>query len=232
VIHLQESLQGRDERQLRQFLAALYLQSAGPPGALSLPFGGAAIDPDFAVHLVQILNSRRPRLVVELGSGVSTVLCALVLREHGSGRIVSIEHDPVYAQATRERLATFHLEQVAEVRNAPLSEVDVDGRSWRWYDRSVFLDLENIDLLVVDGPPGWLHTQARFPALPVLIDRMSSNAAILLDDAGRQDEKSIIEDWLKRWPNLSRVDLPSEKGTALLVRTSERRHTDNPAAAD
>jgi Methyltransferase domain len=221
LLDLPTLLLKNDANLLQQCRGQLFLQSVAPPEALLLQLGGMAINADFAAQFVWLLHSRRPKLVVELGSGVSTVLCALMLQTQGFGRIVSIDHESNYADTTRTRLRYFGLQKLAEVRNAPLSQVDIEGESFPWYDPSLFVDLHDINLLVVDGPPGWLATNARFPALPLLMNRLSANTAILLDDASREDETCIVDAWLQRWPSFKRFDFPTRNGATLLVRDAD-----------
>jgi hypothetical protein len=52
-----------------------------------------------------------------------------------------------------------------------------------------FRDIDEIDLLLVDGPPGSLGEMARYPALHVLESQLASNAVVILDDADRPDER-------------------------------------------
>jgi hypothetical protein len=66
------------------------------------------------------------------------------------------------------------------------------------------VDLPEIDLLLVDGPPGSAGTQARYPALPVLSDRLADGAIVVLDDFSRADETTIVERWCAEIPGLAR----------------------------
>jgi hypothetical protein len=53
------------------------------------PMRGWAISPDFGVLLVSEILNKKPHVVVELGSGVSTLLIAYCLELVGHGRVVS-----------------------------------------------------------------------------------------------------------------------------------------------
>jgi predicted O-methyltransferase YrrM len=57
------------------------------------PMRGWAISPDFGVLLVAEILRKKPRQVLELGSGVSTLLIAYCLEKIGHGRVVSFDHD-------------------------------------------------------------------------------------------------------------------------------------------
>jgi predicted O-methyltransferase YrrM len=133
--------------------------------------------------------------VVELGSGTSTVWLAYALEQTG-GRIVSLDHDPHYAQNTREMLRAHGLDQVAEVRDAPLAPITVREADFRWYDTGALSDLNDIDLLLVDGPPGSIGPLSRYPALSVLRPRLAAGATVVLDDLSREDEQETLRRWV------------------------------------
>jgi predicted O-methyltransferase YrrM len=107
-------------------------------------------------------------LVVECGSGSTTLVIADKLRQSGSGRIVSLEHDAFYAARTTQLINLAGLSDLARVVEAPLRPQQFADRIIEWYDRPIVeeaIDGE-IDVLVVDGPPQ-LSPWARWPALEV-----------------------------------------------------------------
>ena len=59
---------------------------------------------------------------------------------------------------------------------------------------------------------------ARYPALPLLVDRFSPDCVVILDDAGREEEKETLNQWLAEFPDLQQQILSTEKGTAVLSR--------------
>ncbi len=165
-------------------------------GPLPLDLGGWAADPVLADEVLRAVVRREPDLVVECGSGWTTVLVARCLHELGTGRIVAFEHDRRYADRTTRLLDRYSGSERVNVVHAPITEREVGGESHRWYgekaDGSVS---ERIDLLLVDGPPGGLAPKIRYPAVPLLADRLTSDALIFLDDARRGDESDIAEAW-------------------------------------
>lgn len=171
-------------------------------GAVLPASGGYAMDARALAELSDVIASRAPRLVVELGSGTSTVWVAKHMAAL-NGRIVSVDHLESYGEATRAQLRRQGLTDVAEVRISPLVEV-AEGR--RWYDSSVFADLGGIDLLIVDGPPGAINKNAREPALGALRSALAPGAVVVLDDISRPDEKEVLQAWLEAWPEFTRVD--------------------------
>src|SRR4029077_7618180 len=80
---------------------------------------GFAIAPDFALLLTELIADERPELVVETGSGVSTLVIAYGLEKLGRGRVIALEHDAGYAAGTRAELERHGLSAYATVVHAP-----------------------------------------------------------------------------------------------------------------
>ena len=184
------------------------------------PMRASAISPDFANALVSLIHELRPQTVLELGSGVSTIITAYCLKQAGQGRLMSLEQDEGYARVSRAHLARRGLEDRATVLHAPLRPLTLSGRTWSWYDPTPIEPLRSIDLVVVDGPLQEQQPErlVRYPALPVLVRKLSPRAAILLDDCNREDERRVVEIWLKEFPGFEAERLPGEKGTVVLRR--------------
>jgi predicted O-methyltransferase YrrM len=158
--------------------------------------GGYALNPTDLLDLLHLVRTRKPKLVLELGSGTSTVWMAYVLKETG-GRLVSLDHETGYARRTRAALEQHGLTEVAEVRDAPLRPVVLDGRTFPWYDADAIADLGDVDLLVIDGPPEKTGPDARYPAMRVLEKQLADAATILFDDAHRDDERAALRSWVE-----------------------------------
>jgi predicted O-methyltransferase YrrM len=135
--------------------------------------------------------------VVELGSGVSTVVLARLMRERG-GRLTSVEHDPDWARVVRSQLEREELTNVVELIEGPLEPHPLAPDGAPWYPEAAVAELPNpIDLLLVDGPPGYGEgmERSRYPALPALNDHLAMNAMVVLDDATRPGERDILARW-------------------------------------
>lgn len=196
-------------------LMALY-RDIGPEQALPRMHGWAA-GPDLARFLYQEVVEHGRSSVLECGSGSTTVILAYACRAVGAGRVVSLEHDARFAAATRKMLEERGLSKWAEVRDAPLGEVAVGDSTWRWYDPASLTD-GPFDLVLVDGPPGGTGPEARYPAVPMLFDRLADDALVVLDDARRADERAIGERWAAEFDGFALEWLPHDHGTLLLRR--------------
>jgi predicted O-methyltransferase YrrM len=180
---------------------------------------GWAASPDLLVVLVDLVITERPSLVVECGSGASTLWLALAMRRFEiDGRIIALEHDSVFGGKTRDLLARHDVRDVAEVRNAPLESFSLDGETYSWYARRAWEDLTGIDLLFVDGPPAATGHQARYPALPLLSGSLSPVATAVLDDLVVPDMQEVLRLWLDAYPDFRSEILPLEKQAAVLRR--------------
>jgi predicted O-methyltransferase YrrM len=208
-------------RQTFRQLEALQNLSAVLPAYDVLPATrGWAASPDLLVVLVDLVITERPSLVVECGSGASTLWLALAMRRFGiDGRIIALDHDPVFGGKTRDLLARHDVGDLAEVRDAPLESFSLDGETYSWYARRAWEDLAGIDLLFVDGPPATMGHQARYPALPLLSGSLSPAATAVLDDLVVPDMQKVLRLWLDAYPEFGAEILPLEKQAAVLRRS-------------
>lgn len=199
---------------LTQTQALLQLHDAFAPVAPLPAVAGWAMEPTSLLELVSLVSRLKPQLVVECGSGTSTLWIAYALRRNGAGRVVALDHDGEYAAATKAVIAEHDLSEWAQVQHAPLVPTDTPRGQLPWYSADL-TDLSGIELLVVDGPPKATGALARYPALPVLADRLAPGARILFDDADRPDEVTALDAWKETYPLEVERDLA---GRALLLR--------------
>lgn len=191
--------------------------------ALPLPIGGGwALTGDSAAILAREVLVRDPETILELGSGTSTLILGQILKKGGKGRLLSVDHDPLWANQTRRYVEFLGLQDVVTVVDAPLKDIAMDKQMFDWYDIPVSeLDqLGSIDLLLVDGPPQGRDTaiQARYPAFPLLYDRLSRHALIFVDDARREAELKMVEKWKADHPGWHSQFFDTVDGVCILTR--------------
>ncbi len=201
-----------------QLRAAAYLDGIlglpGPP----LPMRRAAASPDFLLLIADEISKCKPSVVLDLGSGSSTVVAARCLQQSGHGHVFSLDHDPRYAELTRQLLSVYGLTQWATVVDAPLVP-----SQWgeHWYSlANLPAAAQHAELLLVDGPPAWQIPLARYPALPMLAERLAPGCVILVDDANRKGERRMLERWKSEFPAFTQEHHPCEKGAVVLRRKS------------
>lgn len=177
---------------------------------------GWAASPDVIVLLIRELRRTRPGLIVECGSGASTVWMAMACQSAQiESRIVALEHDPIYAAETARLLSDCGVDDIAEVRLAPLENVAIDEFDGPWYSQAALEGLDGIGLLFVDGPPGTTGPLARYPALPLMRSRLADGATIVLDDHTREEEQETASRWVAELPEAAVTTHSFEKGAAV-----------------
>ena len=189
-------------QQMREVEGLHQLYGGFTPRAPMPSSGQWALNPTDLLALLHVIEQRRPAVVVELGSGTSSIWIGYALQRFG-GRLISIDHDPQYAGKTRGMVAAHGLGAVVEVRDAPLRPIEVRGTSFDWYDVAALADVDGIDLLVVDGPPGSTGPMSRYPAVDMLRHKLSRTAAVFLDDLSRSDEQETLQRWIEENPGLT-----------------------------
>jgi predicted O-methyltransferase YrrM len=189
-----------------------------------LPWSEGAMRPAGLVEVCNDIVLAPRRRVLELGSGVSTIILARLLRATG-GALVAIEHDEQWCGWVADQLAAEGLQATASVVHAPLEPTTVGELSW-YSPAGIETAMAGgaPDLLIVDGPPAFLRQDAlaRLPAVPLLLDRLAADATIVLDDVVRPGERAVLERW-ERETDL-RFDRRDAAGIALARRDhGERR---------
>lgn len=180
----------------RQVQALLNLDRLVRPEAAVPPAGGWAASPDLILFCVDVLLSDRPRLVVECGSGISTLYLALAAEQHGlDTRVVALEHQEVYAEQTRAMLDRHGVGHRVEVRLAPLARTSIPDHDTPWYAESAIEDLDDIGMLLVDGPPTATGPLVRYPAVPLLRARFAQRCIIVMDDLVRESDLETARLW-------------------------------------
>jgi predicted O-methyltransferase YrrM len=204
----------------RQLEALQNLNAVLPANDVLPATRGWAASPDLLAVLVDLVVAERPSLVVECGSGASTLWLALAMRRFGiDGRVVALDHDPVFGGKTRDLLARHDVGDLAEVRDAPLESFSLEGETYSWYARRAWEDLTGIDLLFVDGPPATTGHLARYPALPLLSGALSPVVTAVLDDLVVPDMQKVLRRWLDAYPDFGSEILALEKQAAVLRRS-------------
>jgi predicted O-methyltransferase YrrM len=178
------------------------------------PYWSAA--PDFLTLIAEHCLQARPATIVECSSGLTTLVLARCCQVNGRGRVLSLEDGAEFAAAARGHLARYGLADHARVIHAGLRDVAPGGDRFRWYALEE-LPEDPIELLVIDGPSGFIQPKSRYPALPMLRDRIADGCVIFLDDAGRENEREIVARWLAEIPGLEHRYVDTRRGCSVLT---------------
>jgi len=179
-----------------------------PDGMLdALPAGAWALDSALLSELARRYLSERPAVVVEFGSGPTTVMLAWLARWTGCTgvAVISFEQDPDVVRATVESLREQGLDELVHVVLAPLSTIELDDMSLRCYDADVVGDtLQGLPpvMVMIDGPSR-ADNGSRYPVVPMVQRHITAQASFLLADAWRDLELTVAE----RWAGLAGVEV-------------------------
>lgn len=173
------------------------------------PIGNCAGSSDFLLLLARAILSEKPESIVEFGSGTSSVVIARCLEINGTGRLLSFDHSPSFAEITRRQLARRKLD--AEIRIVPLRPAHAPSERGAWYEAGDLPDA--IDMIIVDGPPSTLHPETRSGAGPAAFAKLREGGVVFLDDASRAGERKVAARWRKDHPEIQFTYLDTLKGT-------------------
>lgn len=191
----------RTEHQTAHLRSAVGI--AATAGGIPTYWTEHSITPETLTQIQMLIAALGVRHVLELGSGLSTLLIAHSFRRGGTGKVLSLDDDARWAAQTTATLQREGLDGFAEVRVATLKDVTSGGRTAPWYDLSSLAPDVRFDLVIVDGPPAWKGDPlARLPALYELRKHLSDNGVLVLDDAGRGGETEIARQWQHDFPEL------------------------------
>lgn len=170
------------------------------------------ISPDFSLYLIELIEFNDYDLIIEFGSGISTVIVAKALAKMAPKRsgkppveFVSFDHLEHYYQQTLTQLQHAGLEHTVQLTLAPLKDwAAPNGNTYSYYDcQPTLAALETKHpaagkrlLAIIDGPPGSTGKHARYPAGPLILQHFKgAQIDLLLDDYIRDDEKEIAQLW-------------------------------------
>jgi predicted O-methyltransferase YrrM len=191
-----------------------------------MPVTSYSMSPVNLLALVGILDQFRPALVVELGSGISTLVVGTWMRENG-GRLISIDHDEGWASVCRSSIHRQGLDGIVSLYVAPLgSGTGSSERPWYQIPSDAWERMTGVDLLVIDGPPAKVDVLARTPAANRLGKRLSPNGVIFVDDAARVGEQAVIESWRDVSPRASVRMVASVTGCAVIELSGARERAE------
>lgn len=154
-----------------------------------LAWSSWSVTPAMAGCLIEELSRRRPRRILEAGSGVSTALLARYAALTGA-EVVTLEHDPRFLRQTAAQLDRLALRRAVDLQLVSLKPLwGHGGDQARWYKP---LPEGEFDLVFVDGPPQQL---GRGATLPAIASQISADGELWLHNGHRQHEQDCLRAW-------------------------------------
>ena len=229
-----QAIQKQTSNAVQQLESYMAIENYLSTGALLSGFHGWPISPDIGLFIINQMRRKQYDLIIEFGSGTSTLLFAkLAAAQHHEKlmsnllpqKIISFDHHIDYYHQTQELLNLNHVAEYVDLVHAPLREWKENEQIFLYYDCEAKLQqLAQIlngkqakILVLVDGPPGNTCKDARYPAVPLLFKYLEKHLIdIILDDAARAEEKEVAMKWQAllnvQKINFTDISLNNEKG--------------------
>lgn len=222
AVVFQRSLDATLKKVVQQVEAFLDVQNYLATGKHTPAMHGWPISPDLAKYIIERVEEVNYDLIIEFGSGISTVLFARAMVERrkrtsgmhphfsneGDGleltaepRIISFEHLDKYHALTRQQLEEAGLSAQVQLVLAPLEPYTAsNGAQFRYYRchetlRAVARRFSAADLRVlvfVDGPPSATCAMARYPALAHVLSSLRGARIDVLMDDYIREDEKLI----------------------------------------
>jgi predicted O-methyltransferase YrrM len=161
------------------------------------------IGEDAFAYIISIFSELNPKIILEFGSGASSIRLAQAFPET---EIVSIEGRSAYFEETlglkKQYLSTNNLSIIL----AELGPRLLSTGLYYSYKLSRHVISGVLDGVIIDGPPH--HTmRGREACLQYAYNCLREGGVVVLDDARRQNEKQIVRNWELTYPESFTIDL-------------------------
>jgi Methyltransferase domain len=138
-----------------------------------------------------------PGQVLECGSGLTTILLSALAGEEK--KPISLEHLGEWCERVEQTLFRHGLP--SGLHHTPLRHY----AGFDWYTADFLERDHRFGLVICDGPPG-STLGGRYGLLPVCRDHLAPDCVILLDDADRPQERTILERWRREFGIAYRIE--------------------------
>jgi predicted O-methyltransferase YrrM len=168
--------------------------------------GAWSLGIDALEFLRRQITDLKPQVVLEFGSGISTVCLArfMSLASDDARMLVSLEQDSAQATLSRNRLAGVPVSVDVRVHDAPLEVKTFEGAVFHAYrvdDLGRLLEGHKANLVLIDGPAA--EAGARVCTVPSVLPFLQEGAWFFMDDALRPSEIWAA----RRWASDPRLDI-------------------------
>jgi hypothetical protein len=190
-----------------------------PRFTMPLPWTNWALPPRGLLEVLKTIQEFDAPVIVDCGTGVSTLHLARAVREIGKGRVIALEQDADWAAFVRKLLERNGLQQYVTIHVTQLENTTICGRETQWYALPADLLDANarIDVVIADGPTGRDGSLTRIGALPRFWERLSDRGAVFLDDTRRPEEQEICRIWREQFA-VSETSVGTEHGMSKFTR--------------
>lgn len=173
-----------------------------------LAINGGALRPFCMAYILNEIIINKRKSIIEFGSGISTILIARLIKENELPvSFVSVEHNIEWIEVLKKQLEKENLTDFAKIEYINLVDQNTEFGNILSYDSQRILNIvgdSKYDLIIVDGPPANTREirYSRYPVFLNLINNLSNDYCLIIDDANRKGEKEIINTYKNTYPKL------------------------------
>lgn len=152
---------------------------------------GSTISHEGMQLLTLIVKKISPMVVLEFGSGLSTLFLSNVISK--KSLLISVEDNIEYLNKTMKILDKFRKNTI--VQCAPITRLTFKLKSFLSYELTYLKYLTNkkLDLVFIDGPLGYKY--GREYSIYALIPYITNKTIFVLDDSNRFGEQEALTNW-------------------------------------
>jgi 16S rRNA G966 N2-methylase RsmD len=162
-------------------------------------WGPMTLHTEMCQFIIAEIESRPPKRLLEVGSGTSTAIFA-VLAEKYDFSVLSLENHRKSIQYVQSILEGLPCSRRVTIQKCNfVREIYPSGKKYRCYDADLERAEGQFDFVFIDGPMESLV--GRNGVLPLIIPYLSEDHRIYFDDVKRT-ERLCLEEWKRHFPNL------------------------------
>jgi hypothetical protein len=141
-------------------------------------------------HIANDIIVNRPATILEIGSGLSTIVLSKVIKETGyKAEFFSVDQDRTWQDHLKMHCDNVNFYQF-EIGTS--GEFAMEGSNWFDIPLDSILRTKKYDLVIVDGPKGSESRLARYGIVDFLRGRLTETAIVFVDDTDREYEKVLL----------------------------------------
>ena len=173
-----------------------YLNSVAEPNIpiwYSRAFMGYSSSPEMLEELFNRIVAEKPKTILELGSGLSTLIASYAVKKNGYGRVASWDSLETRASGNREIINSHNQEIFSEIHHVQTREKPDNLDQFVWYDMEPETGL---NFLIIDDSIEQPGVPEAKDAIRALKSHLEPGCTILLHDRIRPAAKDTIPFWL------------------------------------
>ncbi|MBD3190310.1 MAG: hypothetical protein GF308_06685 [Candidatus Heimdallarchaeota archaeon] len=143
----------------------------------------------FLYVLLEFLTEKKPKKILELGSGETTKLTYKFVQENPNKTALVLEENKEWYNQLEKKFRTPRFEYL----HKPLVKKKVAGHKTTWYSYEFANQKKLFNLIIIDGPTG-TYNYSRLGIVKYLTDILHrKDFLIMLDDSKRRGEKQTLK---------------------------------------